>query len=289
MDQATGLLLPEPSAAVMFQWLRGSGSKLLVPAGWDAIILPACRTVVSAFPGVPLTHVHAGSILFIPANTCTSVTFGARHDAAILLFHPVLRSDCNALLEPSGRRVPETAMVVQHAQTCAARLGLQLLFELPEPSCPGDLSDLGEILLCSLSANDTTDALRSMSVAGRQMTQADLRLIDRLIEDNLESPIRLDDLARAAGMTSFNFMRCFKRTTGMSPLRYVLTRRMERACLVLGDAKAGIAEAAYASGFSSQSHMTTMFRRFFGITPGAYRRQKLARLPPLRKASMARR
>ena len=59
---------------------------------------------------------------------------------------------------------------------------------------------------------------------------------------------------------------------GLPPYRYVLERRVEHACGLLKDSQRSIADVAYASGFSSQAHLTMNFRRLTGMTPGRFRR-----------------
>jgi AraC family transcriptional regulator len=92
------------------------------------------------------------------------------------------------------------------------------------------------------------------------------------IGDNLTGDLRLAVIARIAGLDRYTFGRAFKAATGSSPHQYVLERRLERAAELLATRRElPIAEIAYSAGFSSQSHLTTAFRRRFGVTPKAYR------------------
>ena len=59
--------------------------------------------------------------------------------------------------------------------------------------------------------------------------------------------------------------------TGMTPHRYLLSRRIERARRLLAETNMSIAQIAYLCGFSSQAHLTIAFRRLVGHTPGGYR------------------
>lgn len=58
----------------------------------------------------------------------------------------------------------------------------------------------------------------------------------------------------------------------MAPHRFVLERRIERARLYLADGKETLANIAYATGFSSQAHFSSVFRRLMGATPKEYQR-----------------
>jgi AraC family transcriptional regulator len=82
-------------------------------------------------------------------------------------------------------------------------------------------------------------------------------------------------LERISGLGSRRFSSEFKRVTGMSPHRYLMTVRVERAKRMLQQ-REPIAEVAVACGFSHQEHLTNVFRRFTSVTPGAYRREAAA-------------
>ncbi|WHZ10858.1 MAG: Transcriptional regulator, AraC family [Burkholderiaceae bacterium] len=91
---------------------------------------------------------------------------------------------------------------------------------------------------------------------------------ERLADDTLAPP-SLAEMARDAAMSRYQFLRAFAAAFGLPPHAWAQQQRMARAeaCLLSGLTPA---EAAVASGFSDQSHMTRAFRRFRGYTPGSY-------------------
>lgn len=95
------------------------------------------------------------------------------------------------------------------------------------------------------------------------------------IEDALAEDVGLNDLAKAVDLTPHHFSRAFKVATGLSPHQYVVERRITRAREMLETGTHPLADVAYATGFSSQAHMTDVFRRKLGVTPGAYRRDRV--------------
>jgi AraC family transcriptional regulator len=97
------------------------------------------------------------------------------------------------------------------------------------------------------------------------------RVID-YIESHVGDDLDLASLSTVAAMSVYHFARCFKETTGVSPHAYVLSRRIRRAATMLGHGDVGIALIAATCGFSSQAHLTTVFQRRVGVTPGQYRR-----------------
>jgi AraC family transcriptional regulator len=99
-----------------------------------------------------------------------------------------------------------------------------------------------------------------------------MRRIRDFVEAHLETDIRLDMMAAVCGRSTEYFVRIFKATAGVSPYQYVLNLRIDRAKELLGVEGSSIADVALRCGFSHQEHLTRMFRRFTGVTPGRYRR-----------------
>jgi AraC-like DNA-binding protein len=89
-------------------------------------------------------------------------------------------------------------------------------------------------------------------------------------------PLRVGDLAGAAGLSRAHFSREFRRTFGESPHAYLLTRRLERAAALLRSSDRSVAEICFAVGLQSVGSFTTSFTRTYGISPTAYRK----RFPP---------
>src|SRR3954454_10844917 len=84
-------------------------------------------------------------------------------------------------------------------------------------------------------------------------------------------PLRIDDLARAAGLSRAHFSREFRRTFGESPHAYLLTRRLERAAALLRTTDHSVADICFSVGLASVGSFTTSFTRTFGVSPTAYR------------------
>jgi len=89
---------------------------------------------------------------------------------------------------------------------------------------------------------------------------------------NMDGKIGLDELARACRLSRSHFARAFKMTTGTSPLRWLLARRLERAQELLLNSDLPIDQIASHCGFSDQSHLTRNFLSAMNVTPGQWRR-----------------
>lgn len=105
------------------------------------------------------------------------------------------------------------------------------------------------------------------------LTGLKLKQLKDYIEDHLAEELAIATLAALIPMSQFHFARAFKATMGEPPHRYILTRRIERAKVLLSMPQFTIAEVAYQVGFANQSHFTAQFRKAIGLTPKQFREQ----------------
>ncbi len=97
-----------------------------------------------------------------------------------------------------------------------------------------------------------------------------LRRLDAYILDNIAEPLHLADLAAIVGCDRFHFSRRFRETVGLTPHRYVVRLRLDRARALLRSGEGSLAEIAAAAGFSDQSHLSNWIRRIYGTTPARF-------------------
>ena len=100
-----------------------------------------------------------------------------------------------------------------------------------------------------------------------------LKRVESLVSDQLTEDLPLAELAATVHLSPYHFARAFKASTGLSPHRYQMTARVERAKEMLATTGQSVTEIAYACGFSSSQHMATVFGRIVGVTPTEYRRR----------------
>ncbi len=89
------------------------------------------------------------------------------------------------------------------------------------------------------------------------------------IEANYASNISLDDLSHLVHISPFHLARLFRKHVGMPPHKYLENVRVRHAEHLLSQDHS-IADVAYLTGFSSQSHLTRTFKQIIGTTPGEY-------------------
>ncbi len=92
------------------------------------------------------------------------------------------------------------------------------------------------------------------------------------IEQNLPNPLYLDDIARQACLSKFHFCRMFKKHIGITPIQFMLNRRIDRAKLLLRRPEFTISSVAIRTGFCDLSEFNKQFKKATGITPSVYRK-----------------
>lgn len=101
-----------------------------------------------------------------------------------------------------------------------------------------------------------------------------MRQIDDFVDSVQDAKVYTRDLANIAGMPISTFSRAFCKTTGQTAYQYVIDRRVDLARSLLSQSTDSLAEIALKTGFASQSHMTDVFRRKVGASPGSFRRSR---------------
>ncbi len=94
-----------------------------------------------------------------------------------------------------------------------------------------------------------------------------------LIDAHLDAHITIAQLARACGLSSSHFVRAFKASLGVTPYRWLLERRIDRARDLLTRTTMSTADVALACGFANQSHFTRTFCALTGSPPARWRRR----------------
>jgi AraC family transcriptional regulator len=100
------------------------------------------------------------------------------------------------------------------------------------------------------------------------------------IEAHLGGELRIQAIARHAGMSMWHFQRIFSAALGQPVMDYVRRRRLSRALEALTGTSQPLIDIALDHGFGSQEAFTRAFKDMFGVTPGACRRKRNLSLMP---------
>lgn len=223
--------------------LRGHGWDLESRPGRVTIIPPAMCVGWDIQGRVDSRSLHLGSGFFDPAQTSGS------HDEAQLRFRcgvhdPLLASTIHAL-EDELRTPRERGTL--YADSAADFLALHLL---------------------------RTAAVIEPTTRKGVLSKPQLQRVVALIEDSIEHGIGLQALADEAALSRSHFSTAFRRSTGVSPYRYLKLRRLNRAMDLLKTTALSLSDIALRCGFSSQAHFTVHFHREHGTPPGRFRSSK---------------
>ncbi|MFI0710136.1 helix-turn-helix domain-containing protein [Streptomyces inhibens] len=104
------------------------------------------------------------------------------------------------------------------------------------------------------------------------LTPRQLIAARELMEQRIAEPLPVCDVALAAGLSTSQFSRQFRTSTGKSPHQFLLQLRLDHACRLLRTGTLPIADIALCCGFSHQEHLTRVMRAKLGTTPAAVRR-----------------
>jgi AraC family transcriptional regulator len=153
----------------------------------------------------------------------------------------------------------------------ATALKLAALIENPARYHEPYIEALGIVLEHELERQDANRIVDGSSTSGG-LAAWQRRKAAAYIEEHLAETIALEALARLVGLSACYFCRAFRQSFDMPPQRYQLTRRIERAKVLLAKHAASVTDVGLSVGYNDASAFCTAFRRITGVTPSAYRR-----------------
>lgn len=127
--------------------------------------------------------------------------------------------------------------------------------------------------MCSLLTGQLLLGLKRQ--AETPFSQSSFLPVLRYINEQYTSDIELEYLAKLSGYSYDHFRHAFKQKTGMTPLKYILNKKVDHAKLLLTNSTICVADIAITCGFANISQFSVTFKKLTGRTPSEYRRDKL--------------
>ena len=225
--------------------------------------------VTFKFDGCAVSRrVPRGGVFFLPAGRECDVSLHAALDTIHIYLRAELFTDQEAAQLDLAPLFGERDTILEHL---AGAIGEAVNDNLPRSSL--FVEPIAQAMASRfLAINGRRDSVHEPLRRSNQLSNKQLQRIRDFVEANLDTDIRLNAMARICGLSTEYFVRLFKNSVGVSPYQYVIGLRVERAKNLLQEQAQSLSEIALQCGFSHQEHMTRMFRRLTGQTPGRYRR-----------------
>lgn len=225
------------------------------------IILRGAQTSLS---GRGTVEACAGDVITVnPGEVHDGVPLGeGGRSWQMLYFDPAVLTGTMEILAEGA--APETELSHPALRDPRAAAGFRMLFSAVTDPYGGESEIAGQEALTLLLARLAGRRRRIETHIPAAIGQARAR-----IDDDPAAPLTLAELAGLGGVSQFHLLRGFARATGLTPHAYLVQRRLHlaRRMITAGNALANVAQAA---GFADQSHMTRLFTRSYGISPGRY-------------------
>jgi len=125
------------------------------------------------------------------------------------------------------------------------------------------------------------DFLATGCLAGRPHTRGGLapwqkRKVDRYIREQLTDQLQVAQIAQQISLSVSHFCRAFKQSFGVTPHTHITRLRLELAQRLMLNTEEPLSQIALACGLADQAHLSKLFRRAVGDSPGSWRRRNLS-------------
>lgn len=228
--------------------------------------------------GVQKFH-YGGEEVYAPATSLITMNAGEFHDGRSadgteydyhIIYVPV------GLVQKIAREVSGNKQTFHFSTPVTRDMKLSLLFSrvfsLLDQGATGSQLELHSLFYSGLSrlfehhTREKEEALYLEKRLPKSIEQA-----CDYINDMVKEPISLDEIAQVSGLSRYYFLRLFNSSMGLTPHSYLIQCRLT---LAKDKIRAGLslADIAYDTGFSDQSHLTRRFKQAFGITPKQFQR-----------------
>ena len=127
----------------------------------------------------------------------------------------------------------------------------------------------------------TAALLELLSAVSKRVyiTDSPIRTVIEQMQKNNFTEMNNSDYAKMCEMNEYQFIRQFKKATGLTPLRYKTKLAVNRAMEMMATTNLNISEIAYALGFEDSLYFSRLFKKEIGISPKNYMANQIKRKP----------
>ena len=215
---------------------------------------------------------HGGCSNLIPAGVPVTRFFKGQADFMVAYVAPTIVNEVAAEifgLDPARVRLVESLAVADEA---IERFGQLLLAEVEAGAAGTRLftDTVTRALALHLLRAYSPESPQAQPPPGAMVDWRLRKAID-FMHANLAKDLNLSQLAATAGLSPSHFARAFRAAVGEPPHRHMIRLRIEQARHLLEHTQLPVIEIGYRCGFEQTTHFATMFRKFTGLSPRAYR------------------
>lgn len=209
----------------------------------------------------------ANEVVVIPPGTVHSSWSGAQ-PASFHCLHLCARTlaEVGEELRTHVFQRPAASAIAAPARWAFGALHRELMVDASLPGTQLSRDALALNLVVQLARPTMSRKLRSGSPL------RSLARVDELLRSSPEADHSLTELAQLAGLSTFHFVRAYKRAYGITPHQQLLALRVARAAELMRQPGLTLTQIAYDVGFGSSSRLTEAFKRRHGVSPSQWRR-----------------
>jgi AraC family transcriptional regulator len=165
----------------------------------------------------------------------------------------------NARHSVLGQQLTQLALQVRSSEQAGEELNEEVFLHLIGTLCSQQLHSRQQQSLLPVRKKSTSEELYHRLLIARDF-----------LHDRFSEQITLTEMAQAAMLSEFHFLRTFKTVFRESPYQYLLRLRMEMAQTLLQNGQSSLSEIAFNCGFREVQTFSKLFRKMQGISPTAY-------------------
>jgi AraC family L-rhamnose operon transcriptional activator RhaR/AraC family L-rhamnose operon regulatory protein RhaS len=219
-----------------------------------------------------------GSVFFVPPGVehgyadvdnlvLYNIIFGRRIIGRNMIDLTELPGYCSFFLQEAG--IPN--LLLSPSQIAELLPLVQLLEKEADDQSTGSGS---RILAFAYLLELLVDISRIYDLTPRENNQNARRLWEVIsyMDQHLDTPLTTEDLVQVANMSTSTLNRCFKQSTGLSPIEFHIHKRIATACSLIQQRGLSMGQISEACGFKDPNYFSRQFRKVMGMSPKQYQR-----------------